>query len=424
MSQPSANPATSATARPSTARVRLAILALSLGGFGIGVTEFAAMGLLRLIADGFDITEPQAGHIISAYALGVVVGAPLLTVWTSRWRRRTLLVILMVLFTIGNTAAAFAPTVEALIVARFVAGIPHGAYFGVASLVAASLAGPGRQARAVAQVLLGLSVANVVGVPVATWLGESLGWPSAFLAVGVIGAATVVAILVVVPEPTGGVVVRAREELAALARPQVLATLAVAAIGFGGMFAVYTYIQWTMVDVAGIDRSWMPGVLAVYGLGMVVGNVVGGIVADRDLDRGLVIITTVMTAILALFAIAAHHPVSAVIGLFLVGTTGSALVPGLQSRLMRHAGRGQTLAAALNHSALNAANALGAWIGGVVIAFGFGYTSPALAGAVLALVGLAVLVPAVLAARRANAAPQGTPHRRGRRTAGEGRTAR
>ena len=406
MSQPPANPATSATARPSTARVRLAILALSLGGFGIGVTEFAAMGLLRLIADGFDITEPQAGHIISAYALGVVVGAPLLTVWTSRWRRRTLLVILMVLFTIGNTAAAFAPTVEALIVARFIAGIPHGAYFGVASLVAASLAGPGRQARAVAQVLLGLSVANVVGVPVATWLGESLGWPSAFLAVGVIGAATVVAILVVVPEPTGGVVVRAREELAALARPQVLATLAVAAIGFGGMFAVYTYIQWTMVDVAGIDRSWMPGVLAVYGLGMVVGNVVGGIVADRDLDRGLVVIATVMTAILALFAIAAHHPVSAVIGLFLVGTTGSALVPGLQSRLMRHAGRGQTLAAALNHSALNAANALGAWIGGVVIALGFGYTSPALAGAVLAAVGLAVLVPAVLAARRGKAAPR------------------
>ncbi|KAA0916979.1 MFS transporter [Dietzia sp. ANT_WB102] len=406
MSQPPANAATSATARQSTARVRLAILALSLGGFGIGVTEFAAMGLLRLIADGFDITEPQAGHIISAYALGVVVGAPLLTVWTSRWRRRTLLVILMVLFTIGNTAAAFAPTVEALIVARFIAGIPHGAYFGVASLVAASLAGPGRQARAVAQVLLGLSVANVIGVPVATWLGESLGWPSAFLAVGVIGAATVVAILVVVPEPTGGVVVRAREELAALARPQVLATLAVAAIGFGGMFAVYTYIQWTMVDVAGIDRSWMPGVLAVYGLGMVVGNVVGGIVADRDLDRGLVIITTVMTAILALFAIAAHHPVSAVIGLFLVGATGSALVPGLQSRLMRHAGRGQTLAAALNHSALNAANALGAWIGGVVIALGFGYTSPALAGATLALVGLAVLVPAVLAARRGKAAPQ------------------
>ena len=384
----------------SPARVQLAILALALGGFGIGVTEFAAMGLLRSIADSFGISEPQAGTVISAYALGVVVGAPLLTVWTSRWRRRTLLMVLMGLFTAGNVVAAFAPTLETLVAARFLAGIPHGAYFGVASLVAASLAGAGKQARAVAQVLLGLSVANVIGVPVATWLGEAAGWQSAFLAVGVIGAATVIAILVVVPEPAGGVVVRAREELAALARPQVLATLAVGAVGFGGMFAIYTYIQWTMVDVAGIDRSWMPAVLAVYGLGMVAGNILGGIIADRDLDRGLLLIATVMTVILALFAVAAHHPATAVIGLFLVGTTGSALVPGLQTRLMRYAGRGQTLAASLNHSALNAANALGAWLGGVVIAFGFGYTSPALAGAALAGLGLAILVAAVLGARR------------------------
>ena len=384
----------------SPARVQLAILALALGGFGIGVTEFAAMGLLRSIADSFDISEPQAGTVISAYALGVVVGAPLLTVWTSRWRRRTLLMVLMGLFTAGNVVAAFAPTLETLVAARFLAGIPHGAYFGVASLVAASLAGAGKQARAVAQVLLGLSVANVIGVPMATWLGEAAGWQSAFLAVGVIGAATVIAILVVVPEPTVGVVVRAREELAALARPQVLATLAVGAVGFGGMFAIYTYIQWTMVDVAGIDRSWMPAVLAVYGLGMVAGNILGGIIADRDLDRGLLLIATVMTVILALFAVAAHHPATAVIGLFLVGTTGSALVPGLQTRLMRYAGRGQTLAASLNHSALNAANALGAWLGGVVIAFGFGYPSPALAGAALAGLGLAILAAAVLGARR------------------------
>ncbi|MBB1015657.1 MFS transporter, partial [Dietzia schimae] len=360
------------------------MLALALGGFGIGVTEFAAMGLLRSIAEGFGLTEPQAGNVISAYALGVVVGAPLLTVWTSRWRRRTLLLVLMAMFTAGNVAAAFAPTAEILVAARFVAGIPHGAYFGVASLVAASLAGPGRQARAVSQVLLGLSVANVIGVPAATWLGETIGWQSAFLAVGVIGALTVAAIFVVVPEPTGTVVVRAREELAALARPQILATLAVGSVGFGGMFAVYTYIQWTMVDVAGIDPGWMPAVLAVYGLGMVAGNLLGGVVADRDLDRGLVAIAAVMTVVLALFAVAAHHPVTALVGLFLVGTTGSALVPGLQSRLMTYAGRGQTLAASLNHSALNAANALGAWLGGAVIALGFGYTSPALAGAALA----------------------------------------
>ena len=387
-------------AAPTPRRRALAILALALGGFGIGVTEFAAMGLLRSIADGFGLTEPQAGNVITAYALGVVVGAPLLTVWTSRWRRRTLLLTLMALFTVGNAAAAFAPSAEILVAARFVAGIPHGAYFGVASLVAASLAGPGRQARAVSQVLLGLSVANVIGVPAATWLGESLGWQSAFLAVGVIGALTVAAIFVVVPEPTAAVVVRAREELAALARPQILATLAVGCVGFGGMFAVYTYIQWTMVDVAGIDRAWMPAVLAVYGLGMVAGNILGGIVADRDLDRGLVAIAAVMTLVLVLFSVAAHHPVTAVVGLFFVGTTGSALVPGLQARLMRHAGRGQTLAASLNHSALNAANALGAWLGGAVIALGWGYTSPALAGAGLASLGLAILSAAVWSARR------------------------
>lgn len=393
------NPAAAAAAL-SPRRVQVAILALALGGFGIGVTEFAAMGLLRSIADDFGLTEPRAGQVITAYALGVVVGAPLLTVWTSRWRRRTLLLVLMALFTVGNVVAAFAPTAGTLVAARFVAGIPHGAYFGVASLVAASLAGPGRQARAVSMVLLGLSVANVIGVPAATWLGEAMGWQAAFLAVGVIGALTVAAILVVVPEPIGTVVVRAREELAALARPQVLATLAVGAVGFGGMFAVYTYIQWTMVDVAGIDRAWMPAVLAVYGLGMVAGNLAGGVVADRDLDRGLLAIAAAMTVILALFSVAAHHPVTAVVGLFLVGSTGSAMVPGLQARLMRHAGRGQTLAASLNHSALNAANALGAWLGGAVIALGFGYTSPALAGAGLAAVGLGILVAAVSGPRR------------------------
>lgn len=393
------NPAAAAAAL-SPRRVQVAILALALGGFGIGVTEFAAMGLLRSIADDFGLTEPRAGQVITAYALGVVVGAPLLTVWTSRWRRRTLLLVLMALFTVGNVVAAFAPTAGTLVAARFVAGIPHGAYFGVASLVAASLAGPGRQARAVSMVLLGLSVANVIGVPAATWLGEAMGWQAAFLAVGVIGALTVAAILVVVPEPIGTVVVRAREELAALARPQVLATLAVGAVGFGGMFTVYTYIQWTMVDVAGIDRAWMPAVLAVYGLGMVAGNLAGGVVADRDLDRGLLAIAAAMTVILALFSVAAHHPVTAVVGLFLVGSTGSAMVPGLQARLMRHAGRGQTLAASLNHSALNAANALGAWLGGAVIALGFGYTSPALAGAGLAAVGLGILVAAVSGPRR------------------------
>ena len=381
-------------------RIALATFALALGGFGIGVTEFAAMGLLRDIAEGFGITEPEAGHVISAYALGVVVGAPIITVLGARLRRRTLLLGLMALFAVANTAAAFAPSPGVLVVARFLAGVPHGAYFGVASLVAAALAGPGRQARATAMVLMGLSVANVLGVPLATFLGGTLGWQSAFLAVGVIGVATVVAIALAVPEPESHETTRPRDELSSLTNVQVLATLAVGTVGFGGMFAVYTYIQWTMVEVAGIGQSWMPLVLAVYGLGMVVGNLLGGVIADRDLDRGLLVLLPVLVAVLAGFTLAAHHPVSALVGLFLVGTTGSALVPGLQARLMVYAGRGQSLAAALNHSALNVANALGAWIGGVVIAAGLGYTAPALAGAGLAVLGLLVLVPAALAARR------------------------
>lgn len=392
--------ARTAPARVTPRRVALATFALALGGFGIGVTEFAAMGLLRDIAEGFGITEPEAGHVISAYALGVVVGAPVITVLGARLRRRTLLLGLMALFAVANTAAAFAPSPGVLVVARFLAGVPHGAYFGVASLVAAALAGPGRQARATAMVLMGLSVANVLGVPLATFLGGTLGWQSAFLAVGVIGVATVVAIAVAVPEPESHETTRPRDELSSLTNVQVLATLAVGTVGFGGMFAVYTYIQWTMVEVAGIGQSWMPLVLAVYGLGMVVGNLLGGVIADRDLDRGLLVLLPVLVAVLAGFTLAAHHPVSALVGLFLVGTTGSALVPGLQARLMVYAGRGQSLAASLNHSALNVANALGAWIGGVVIAAGLGYTAPALAGAGLAVLGLLVLVPAALAARR------------------------
>ncbi len=377
----------------------MAILALALGGFGIGVTEFAAMGLLRPIAEGFGISEPQAGHIISAYALGVVVGAPLLTVAGARMRRRQLLIVLMAMFVVGNGAGAFAPDVTWLVVARFVAGVPHGAYFGVASLVAASMVGPGRKASAVAWVLMGLSVANVVGVPAATWLGGRFGWQSAFIAVAVIGVLTLVAIALAVPEPPGLERVRAIDELSALVRSQVILTLAVGTVGFGGMFAVYAYITWTMTEVAGINPAWMPAVLAIYGVGMVVGNLVGGWLADRDLERGMLLALAFMTVVLLGFSIAVRQPVTGLAALFLVGMSGSALVPGLQARLMRYAGRGQSLAAALNHSALNAANALGAWIGGVVISLGLGYTAPALAGAGLAAIGFAVLAYAVVAAR-------------------------
>lgn len=392
----------------SRARITAAIIALAMGGFGIGVTEFAAMGLLRSIAEGFGATEADAGVAISAYALGVVVGAPLITVAAARMPRKTLLLVLMALFTVGNTAAAFAPSLGVLIATRFIAGIPHGAYFGAACIVAATLAGPGREAKAASYVLLGLSVANVVGVPAATQLGEAIGWEWAFATVGLIGLGTFVAIALAVPHPRGLEPVSVRDELSALRQPQVLLTLAIGAIGFGGLFAIYSYIQWTMVDSAGVARELMPWVLATYGLGMVIGGLIGGITADRDLERTLVTGIALMALAMAGFYFAAVAAIPAVVMLFVVGLVGSSVMPALQTRLMRWAGRGQTLAGALNHAALNVANALGAWVGGLVIAAGYGYRAPAVAATALSLIGLAIAIPAVIKATGTTMPPRRT----------------
>ncbi|PFX02387.1 Inner membrane transport protein YdhP [Nocardia farcinica] len=403
------SPATIAPVRSDSPRTEWhvpAMLALALGGFGIGTTEFVTMGLLSDIAVAMHVSEPTAGHAVSAYALGVVVGAPLLAALCARVPRKRLLVALMVAFTLGNLATVLAPTFHTLVAARFVAGLPHGAYFGVASLAAASLAPVGRRAKAVAAVMLGLSAANVVGVPAATWLGQHFGWRDAFVVVALIGAATVAALLRFVPELTGLVITNPLTELGALRRTQVLATLAVGAIGFGGMFAVYTYIATTLTDVAGMAAGAVPLVLALFGLGMVAGNVAGGVLADRGVDRSIFVAMVTMAVVLAAFAAAAHHPVTAAIGAFLVGASGAALAPGLQTRLMDVAADAQTLAAALNHAALNIANAAGAWLGGLVIAAGFGYTAPALVGAGLAVTGVLLFTVTVWAARRGAPAAQ------------------
>ncbi|TQF66115.1 MFS transporter [Rhodococcus spelaei] len=377
------------------------MLALALGGFGIGTTEFVAMGLLPEMAGSLGISEPTAGHVISAYALGVVVGAPLIAAATARVPRRTLLIALMVAFTIGNAASVFAPSYAALTAARFVAGLPHGAYFGVAALVAAHLAEPGRRAKAVSMVMMGLSVANVVGVPVAAWLGQTLGWRSAFALVAVIGVTTVVSLVAWIPPLDAMPTTNPVTELGALGRLQVWMTLIMGMVGFGGMFAVYSYISTTLTDLSGLPRSFVPVALMLYGLGMVVGNFVGGHLADRALMKGLAVSMAALAAILALFVLAVHNPVTALVFVFLIGVAGSAMVPALQTRLMDVAADAQTLAASLNHAALNIANAFGAWIGGVVIAAGFGYAAPAAVGAMLAVAGLAVLAGAVLLPRRA-----------------------
>nr|WP_067787959.1 MFS transporter [Nocardia amikacinitolerans] len=375
------------------------MLALALGGFGIGTTEFVTMGLLPDIARAMNVSEPSAGHAVSAYALGVVLGAPVLAALCARVPRKRLLIALMIAFTVGNAATVLAPNFESLVVARFVSGLPHGAYFGVASLAAATLAPAGQRAKAVAAVMLGLSAANVVGVPAATWLGQHLGWRDAFVVVALIGIATVAALARFVPELTGVKTTDPRTELGALRRSQVLLTLAVGAVGFGGMFAVYTYITTTLTDVAGMSIGFVPLVLMLFGLGMVAGNIVGGVLADRGVDRAVFVAMIAMALVLAGFVAAAHNPFTAAAGAFLVGATGAALAPALQTRLMDVAADAQTLAAALNHAALNIANAAGAWLGGLVIAAGLGYTAPAAVGAGLAVIGTLLFALTVLLSR-------------------------
>ncbi len=389
--------ATPSTDAPEPMVRRLAVLALALGGFGIGTTEFVSMGLLPDIAAGLGVSEPTAGHVISAYALGVVVGAPVIAALTARMGRRKLLLVLMAVFTLGNLASMVAPTYQTLIAARFLAGLPHGAYFGVAALVAAHLMGPGNRAKAVAHVMTGLTIATVLGVPLASWLGQALGWRSAFGLVVAIGVITVVALWFWLPvqlQTMGST--SPLTELGALRRVQVWLALLVGMIGFGGMFAVYTYISTTMTDVAGLPRYLVPLALMVYGAGMVVGNLAGGRLADRSVIRALYLSMGALCTMLAVFVLASHNPWTALLLLFAIGTAGSAVAPALQTRLMDVAHDAQTLAASLNHSALNIGNATGAWVGGLVIAAGLGYTAPAAAGALLALAGIAVLTVSVL----------------------------
>lgn len=399
--------ATTTAARPDTERTTWhipAIIALAAGGFGIGTTEFVTMGLLPDIAGAFSITEPTAGHAVSAYALGVVVGAPIIAAVCASMPRKRLLIGLMTAFAAANVATVLAPNEGAMIAARFVTGLPHGAYFGVASLASASLAPAGRRGKAVAAMMLGLSAANVVGVPAATWLGQHVGWRSAFLVVAVIGVFTVVGLLRFVPPLTDFVPTNPVTELGALRRPQVLLTVAVGAVGFGGMFAVYTYVNTTLTDVAGLSQSLVPVVLMLYGVGMVLGNLVGGVLADRGVDRAIYLELGVTVVVMAGFVFAAQHPITAAIGVLLVGASGAALAPALQTRLMDVAADAQTLAASLNHAALNIANAAGAWLGGLVIAAGYGYTAPAVVGAGLAIAGVLLFTLTMWVARRGGVA--------------------
>ena len=385
----------------SPARIRLALLALALGGFGIGATEFVAMGLLPNIAadllPSLYSTSPedanaQAGWIISAYALGVVVGAPTIAAAAARWPRRRLLLALLTAFTVGTIASALLPSFGLVLVARFVAALPHGAYFGIASLVAASLMGPGKRGRGVALVLSGLTIANVIGVPAITWLGQAAGWRVAYLAVAGIFALTFVAVLLAVPWQPGDPGATIRRELGAFRRAQVWFAVGIGAIGFGGLFAVYSYVAPLATEVTGLPPALVPVVLIVFGLGMTIGNLIGGRLADWSVRRSMYAFFGVLAGALVLLGFTAENPAGLFAGVFLVGGSSAALSPAIQTRLMDVARDSQSIAAALNHSALNIGNSLGALLGGLAIAAGLGYVAPIWIGLLLTVAGVLLTV--------------------------------
>ncbi|AKU97893.1 Putative transport protein [Labilithrix luteola] len=376
-------------------KLNLGLLALAIGAFGIGVTEFAPMGLLGVIANDLRVSIPAAGLLISAYALGVVAGAPVMTLMTSRLPRRMLLIGLMAIFTLGNVLAAISDSYGALLFARIVTSLNHGAFFGIGSVVAARLVPLGRQAGAVAAMFMGLTIANVVGVPLATWAGEHLGWRASFWGIAVLGLVTMAALRLSLPTlaaPDDGNVVA---ELRVLGRGKVLGALGLTVVGSSAMFTVFTYIAPILREVTHASLGFVTTMLVTYGVGLTVGNWLGGRFADRSVDRTLIATLSSLSAILVAFAIFMPHGGAVSVLMFLWGVASFALVPPLQVRVMTAAADAPNLASAVNIGAFNLGNALGAALGGGVIAAGFGYPSVALAGAATSSVGLvAVLVAA------------------------------
>jgi DHA1 family inner membrane transport protein len=401
-----------------SSRRAAALGALALGGFAVGLTEFVAMGLLPDIARGLLPAQyaqssshavAHAGWTITAYALGVVVGAPSVAVRTARVPRKRLVVGLLVLFVAGTVASALAPTFGLVLAARFVAGMPHGAYFGAAGIVAATLLGPGSQGKGFATVLGGLTVANVIGVPLITGLGQATSWRIAYLAIAAMFLLTLVAVLATVPDIAAAPGGSPRAELSAFRKPQVWLAAATAAIGFAGFFAADSYIAPVTTNVAGLPASAVPWVLVAVGLGMTVGNAVGGWSADRNLRLSMLVGLAGIALTTSAFALLAHAPVGLFVGAFLIGATGLFLGPALQARLITVAPEAQLMGAAVNQSAMNLANSLGAALGAVVIAWGFGYLAPAWVGVGLAVVGLALAAVSLAIEARDRRAPETAP---------------
>lgn len=380
----------------------LALLALAVGAFGIGTTEFVMMGLLPDVADDLHISIPSAGHLVSAYALGVVIGAPLLAAVTARMSRRTVLISLMGLFVAGNALSALAPDNGWLLAARFLSGLPHGAFFGVGAVVATNMVAPERKARSVSLMFLGLTVANVVGVPVATLMGQHLGWRATFLGVSTIGLAAIAALAFLIPHDHEHATARGlRGELAALRSVPVWLSLGTTVAGFGALFAAYSYITPMLTDAAGYADASVTLLLALFGVGATAGNLLGGRLADHSLRGTLFGGLSSLVVVLALFPLLMRTELTAAVAVILLGLAAFATGSPLQLMVMEKASSAPSLASSANQAAFNLANAGGAWIGGLALSAGFGVTSPALAGVVLAALGLGVASLAYTVDRRA-----------------------
>lgn len=375
-----------------SSRLWIVITALAIGSFCIGTTEFLTMGLIQEIAQGLNVSIPSAGHFISAYALGVVVGAPIIAILGAKLPRKHLLLGLMLFYAIANASTMLAKNADMMLISRFISGFPHGAYFGIASLIAAELAGVEKRASAIAQIMLGLTLANVIGVPIATWVGQHFGWQMGYFLSASLAILSLFAILFFVPP------IRVQEnasmlaELSGLKNIQMWLTLGVGAIGFGGMFAVYSYVSPILTQYTQANIQVVPIALAIFGIGMVLGGLCAGWLADRHLNKTMILVLISSATAFVLANLMMTNLYTAMIALFLISFTITGLGGGLQIRLMDVAGNAQNLAASLNHSAFNFANALGAFLGGWVIQQQMGWLAPLWVGFLLSIAGLLILL--------------------------------
>ena len=392
---------TDSTPRMTRSQIAWAILALATGGFAIGVTEFAIMGLQREIMLDLGVSYGQAGMLVTAYALGVVVGAPILSLAGAKRERKSYALFLLMLFVLAHALSFFAPNFETLLAGRFLSGLPHGAYFATAALMSAQMAGPAKRGRAIAVVLSGLAIANVSGVPAVTWVGQQFGWRWMFLIVAALAGLTMLAVALLAPRQQAPAGASVKAELKALANQRLWVGIGLAIIGFSGMFAIYTYLSHVAVEVTGLSDTALPWVVLIFGSGMVIGTFTGGWGTDRSVLGTVLVAMTLVAVFMALFAVFAHIPWLMLILLFLVGVSASNLSPSMQTHLIDTAPKAPQLAASFHHSAFNAANAMGAIVGGLTIDMGLGLRAPAYAGAIAAAAGVVITLYAIWLTKRA-----------------------